>query len=48
MIGATVLDKTWTGKDATDLEIRIQQQLTGQDEAIEQIARVFQIYRIGL
>jgi hypothetical protein len=39
MTRTNVLDPNRTGKDATDLEM---------DEAIEQIARVYQIHRTGL
>ena len=48
MIRTTVLDPNRTGKDATDLEIGLRRQIVGQDEAIEQIARVYQIDRAGL
>jgi ATP-dependent Clp protease ATP-binding subunit ClpB len=48
MIRTTVLDPNRTGKDATDLEIGLRRQVVGQDEAIEQIARVYQIHRTGL
>jgi ATP-dependent Clp protease ATP-binding subunit ClpA len=48
MIRATVLDPNRTGKDATELEIGLRRQVVGQDEAIEQISRVYQIDRIGL
>ena len=48
MIRTTVLDPDRTGKDATDLEIGLRRQVVGQDEAIEQIARVYQIHRTGL
>jgi ATP-dependent Clp protease ATP-binding subunit ClpA len=48
MIRTTVLDPNRTGKDATDLEIGLRRQVVGQDEAIEQIARVYQIHRTCL
>jgi ATP-dependent Clp protease ATP-binding subunit ClpA len=48
MIRTTVLDPNRTGKDATDLEIGLRRQVVGQDEAIEQISRVYQIDRVGL
>ena len=48
MIRTTVLDPNRTSKDATELEIGLRRLVVGQDEAIEQIARVYQIYRTGL
>jgi ATP-dependent Clp protease ATP-binding subunit ClpA len=48
MIRTTVLDPNRTGKDATDLEIGLRRQVVRQDEAIEQIARAYQIHRTGL
>ena len=48
MIRTTVLDPNRTGKDATDLETGLRRQVVGQDEAIEQIARVYQIHCTGL
>ncbi len=45
MIRNTVLDPNRAGKDANDLEIGLRRQVVGQDEAIEQIARVYQIHR---
>jgi ATP-dependent Clp protease ATP-binding subunit ClpB len=48
MIRTTVLDPDRTGRDATDLEIGLRRHVVGQDEAIEQIARVYQIHRTGL
>jgi ATP-dependent Clp protease ATP-binding subunit ClpB len=48
MIRTTVLDPNRTGQDATDLESGLRRQVVGQDEAIEQIARVYQIHRTGL
>jgi ATP-dependent Clp protease ATP-binding subunit ClpB len=48
MFRHTVLDPNRAGKDASDLEIGLRRQVAGQDEAIEQIARVYQIYCTGL
>jgi ATP-dependent Clp protease ATP-binding subunit ClpA len=48
MIRTTVLDPNRTGKDATHLEIGLRRQVVGQDEAIEQIARVYQMDRRGI
>jgi ATP-dependent Clp protease ATP-binding subunit ClpA len=48
MIRQTVLDPNRAGKDAGDLEIGLRRQVVGQDEAIEQIAQVYQIHRTGL
>ena len=48
MIRHTVLDPNRAGKDASDLEIGLRRQIVGQDEAVEQIAHVYQIHRTGL
>jgi hypothetical protein len=48
MTRTTVLGPNRSGKDASDLEIGLRRQVVGQDEAIEQIARVYQIHRTGL
>jgi hypothetical protein len=48
MIRNTVLDPNRAVKDASDLEIGLRGQVVGQDEAVEQIARVYQIHRTGL
>lgn len=48
MARTTVLDPTRTGKHATDLETSLRRQIVGQDEAIQQIVRVYQTHITGL
>ena len=43
-----VLDPTRTGKDAEALEKTLLQSVVGQDEAIEQIVNIYQMYLTGL
>jgi ATP-dependent Clp protease ATP-binding subunit ClpA len=48
MIKTTVLDPTRTGHCAEDLEQSLRRMIVGQDEAIQQIVRVYQTHIIGL
>jgi hypothetical protein len=43
-----LLDPTKTGRQAEDLENKLRHLIIGQDEAIYQIARAYQIYLAGL
>src|SRR6201982_3714577 len=44
----TLLDPTKTGRQAEDLENQLRHLVVGQDEAIHQIARVYQTHMAGL
>src|SRR6202790_3925293 len=44
----TLLDPNKTGKQAEDLENQLRQLVVGQDEAIQQIVRVYQTHVAGL
>src|SRR5881394_1928616 len=43
-----VLDPTLTGRDAEDLEASLRRKIVGQDEAIEQIVNIYQMYLAGM
>src|SRR3982751_6278981 len=43
-----VLDPTRTGRDAESLESTLQKLVVGQDEAINQIVNIYQMYLVGL
>src|SRR6201987_461312 len=43
-----VLDPTLTGRDAEELEAGLRRKIVGQDEAIEQIVNIYQVYLAGM
>ena len=43
-----VLDPTRTGKEAGQLESKLRQRVVGQEEAIEQVVRIYQTYLAGM
>src|SRR5580704_9145400 len=44
----TVLDPARTGREAMSLETSLRRMIIGQDEAIEQIVNIYQMYLTGM
>jgi ATP-dependent Clp protease ATP-binding subunit ClpB len=45
---ATTLDPTRRSKDATEFENMLRRKIVGQDEAIEKVAEIYQMFVAGL
>src|ERR1700690_4422272 len=45
---ATVLDPTRRSNDARDFEVNLRRKIVGQDQAIEKVAEIYQMFLAGL